>query len=68
MDGKSKIIPKTFLEIERKRTLIAAGEWRKRNCNKNWEEIRTQVLKHLQGAKKSDKKGSEGDVRRRAAA
>ena len=47
--------------------LIGAGEWRKRNGNENWEEIRTQVRKHLLGPGKDERVSEcqdEGDVRR----
>ena len=48
--------------------LIEAREWRKRNGKENWEEFRTQVLKHFPGAEESKRGKSKGDVKSGAAA
>ena len=44
------------------------GKVGKENGNKNREVIKTQVLKHLQGAGESERGGNEKDVRRGATA
>ena len=54
-----KPIPASFLKIEGRGTLVG---------KKNWQMVRTQVLKHPPGARKGKRRGSEGDVRRGATA
>ena len=60
-----KPILASFLKIEGRGTLVGAIDRREKDRQKNWQVVRTQVLKHLPGARKG-KRGSKGDVRRGA--
>ena len=57
---KSKVIPTSFLNIER-RMLIGVGEWRKRDSSKNWEVIRNQILKNRPRPEDVAREQSRGD-------
>ena len=63
-----KVIPARFLKIEGRGTLVRAKNRGERDREKNWWVIRTQVLKHLPGARMGKRGGSKGDVRKGATA
>ena len=60
---EGKVVPKKFLEIERRRTLVEMREWRKRNTKKNRKVVITQVQKHLFGAGEGKRRRSKRNIR-----
>ena len=63
-----KVIPSSFLKVEGRGTLVGAKDRKERDRLKNWQVIKTQVLKHLPGAGKNKRERRKENVRLEATA